>query len=1371
MKTSHRFFSSIALAGWIAFSIGIGSWPGTLWGADGGRQDIVYVYGGWSLVGRYKPVEASLNVQVKSLTDETMALTNADWPACKLVVIPGLRGIDSPEDKARFCDFFTALRKQQAGLRIIGSSQAFKYLEQNMPDLTVQGVVEKDEILETYSGFNAVSPENSKRLLGYLAITYLGRPGPVEAPEKYEGRRFYHPDHEGTFATVEEFVRWAVAQGKDTNAPRAVIETNMGHVTGMNQKVIDGLIREFEKQGLLAVALNTIEDGYEQLLSEFKPDVLMILTGKGGNTEFYISLGAPRLQPMFLMGESIEQWRHPEEPAVQKRPAGGMGMMLVSRESQGIIEPRVVAGPLVASRDFSQPSLPIPDRMERFVARAAAYANLARKPNQQKKIALQYFAPPEKDEVLVGTPDTVYAESMIRLLERMKKEGYAIDAVPKNQDELIALIEDHGMQLLSGAPADLDKLARSGKAVLLPVETYRRWFEAQVPQAQREAVIKTWGDIPGKFMVWKDAQGQPFVVIPKIDLGHVVLVPAQGPELDDVLGQNNRAVLLEQLRKDPYNVVPSHNQLAVNFWMEHEFKADAVVVWDFLVMDYLMPRKTVGLCESDWPDILMGNLPNFRPWPICELNLSLPARRRTCAGLVDHLVAPDTTAGLADELLNLQNDIMKWEPLPEGALEGKFRASITRQVRELHLDRDLHLDLKEEQVLSPDETREVAGYLNEIQHEKVNVNTHTLGQPPPENLLIPYLVTCLRGRFLDGLGEVIAVPAGQSRLPGARKNFLRQKAEEVIGLVFNKALSPEEAITASGGKIGDAGLPEKLKEDFATAKLLYDGFAETHKEIDNLLLALNGKFVPPGPGNLPERNPAVVPTGRNMYILNPEEIPSRASWDLGKQLVDQLLAEKREAGGRYPEKIGLSLDFRSTLMDYGVLESQILYLIGMRPVWDAAGRVLDVEIIPAKELGRPRIDVFIETYDYYADYLESRLRLWDKAIRLVADLDEPDNYVFSHRVKVCGELQADGVSQEQAEIQSRARIFSMPPELVTATHFLLFEATGKWDTRQELVDVYLAERDYVFTEGCWGKQARDAYKRQMQGTEAVLRNITRGGPLGGGWYNGGNLCLVIKAVTGKEPEYFLSDLRNPGEEKLARAEDMLQRDYRATLFNRKWIEGMMKEGYAGAQQMAGGVFSTLGWAVNRENSVSEDVWGEIVDVYLRDKKNLKIREWFEDKNPYAFQSIAERLLEASRKEYWKPDAATLREIAAAYAESVVLHGHREAGELNEKLEMFLDRVMTAPGLEPEVAQALETLLAQYREKSVSEMAAPKRGEQNPQVQPNAAPSTDVATKQVKGTELEPVSASSNRSRMLWLGAGIIFLALLIYGFARRKGSI
>ena len=1111
-------------------------------GSDNGDRNIIYVYPGGTMVGQFEEDDQALCVRVLALTDEMIAAGEADLAHCGMIYMPGVRFLD---DKESFCSFFTSAREQHPELKIVTSTRGFMSIERAVPELAGRDIFEKDEQVEKYTNFNNISQENMRRLLVYLAVTYMDSPGNVEPPEIREKHLLHHPDREEPFGSVEEFFAWSRERGMDTNGPRALVETHFGQLM-INQPGIDALVREFEKQGVLAAAMNTIDDTYEEAMKEFDPDVLMIWTGKSGRLEFYLSLGAPRLQPIFLMGETINQWKNPDLENSTKDPTTGrMRGMLVMRESQGVIEPHVAAGPVEEGGGFTVPRIPIPERVTRFVARAAAWAHLARKQNPEKKIAIQYLGPAGKHEVLLGTPDCLMAESIIRLLGRMKDEGYGIDHVPSDQDELIDLILDHGRQILSSNPSELDRVARSGLAALVPVETYRAWFESKVPPEQQSQVIHDWGAVPGKFMVWQNDSGEKFIVIPKIDLGNVLLVPKQFPELEDALSQENRETLLKKLKEDPYSIVPSHNELATNFWIEETLEADALIVWEFLIMDYILPRKTVALRDSDWPDILMGTLPNIRPWPICELHWSLPAKRRTYAVLADHLTSPEATAGLSDEMLNLSNDILKWINMPEGSLEERFRRSIAQQVRDTHLDLDLHLDLSDDRPLTPEEVHKLAAYLNELQQERIKTNFHVLGQVPSEDSLMPWIATCLRSRFRDSLEEIIPVPEENDRLPGERKIYMKQKAEDVLRSFLIRNMSPAEAVVASGGQVDDTSLPETLEESFAAARKLYDGFLKTHLELDNMLLALNGQFMPPGPGNLPERNPAVIPTGNNMNILNPEEVPSKPSWELGKQLVDQLLERKLEEEGRYPHKIALSLNFRSTLMDYGVLESQILYLIGVRPVWDASNQVLDVELIPASELGRPRIDVFIETYDYYPDYLESRLRLWDKAIRLVSSLDEPDNYVYQNRVKSRQLLEADGISPERAKILSSARIFALAPESMSMTHFLLLEETGEWDSRRELVDVYLAERDYVYTEGAWGEKSPTAYRRHIEGTEMVLRNITRGGPLGGGWYNGGNLSLVIEELTGQTPEYFLSDLRTPGEEFVIRAEDALRKDLRA----------------------------------------------------------------------------------------------------------------------------------------------------------------------------------------------------------------------------------
>ena len=633
-----------------------------------------------------------------------------------------------------------------------------------------------------------------------------------------------------------------------------------------------------------------------------------------------------------------------------------------------------------------------------------------------------------------------------------------------------------------------------------------------------------------------------------------------------------------------------------------------------------------------------------------------------------------------------------------GRLKEKFRASITQQIQDAHLDRDLRVDRGKRPLFTPEQIERVESYLHQIHNETTTVSLHVFGQPPPPDLLVPWLVTCLGKRFLDDLGEVVAVPPAAARSTGSRETFLRQKAEEVFHAIVIQNWSVEDALRAAGGSVPAAGLPKRLGEDFQRAKRLQDGFAKTHEEMDNLVAALAGRYIPPGPGNSPERNPAVVPTGRNMYVMNPEEVPSRPSWEIGKALIDQLLAQQLKSKGRYPKKVAFTLNSFATFQDYGVMESQILYLLGVRPVWDDRNLVGDVELIPAAELRRPRIDVFIASGGYYRDMLPTRMHLLDKAIRMVAALDEPENTVHRDSVEVRDELRRQGIEPRQAETLSQARIFGVAPGQIGGTgYYYLVERSGQWNDRKDLMDTYLGFSRYVYTEGLWGKKAAAAYNRQIQGSEVVLRSWsdrTRS-PLSNkyDWFIGGSLSLAIKQLTGKEPEWYLSDVRDADRAGLVAAEDALGRDYRVRLFNRKWIEGMMKEGYAGADQIAVHVSNTMGWAIMRDGSVSDDTWNEIAAVYVKDKLGLSLRQWFETQNPYAFQDMSEVLLESSRKGYWKGEPGLVREVAEQYARSVLRHG--EGGGLrgggNARLEQFV-----AATLRGAKSADLDRLAAQYQ---------------------------------------------------------------------------
>jgi cobaltochelatase CobN len=532
---------------------------------------------------------------------------------------------------------------------------------------------------------------------------------------------------------------------------------------------------------------------------------------------------------------------------------------------------------------------------------------------------------------------------------------------------------------------------------------------------------------------------------------------------------------------------------------------------------------------------------------------------------------------------------------------------------------------------------------------------------------------------------------------------------------------------------------------------------KSHQEINNLLAALDAKFIPPGPSGSPERNPAVLPPGRNMYVMNPEEIPSRPSWELATKLINDHLKAELDSKGRYPRKIGFSLIPLATYGDYGMIESQILYLMGVRPVWDAKNLVNDVTLIPAEELGRPRIDVFISARNVYRDQLPCRMRLLDKAIRLVASLEEKDNYVYEHSLQIRKKLEEKGVAPGEALTLSRARMFGWAPgEITNSWFYYLIERSGEWDSREDMLSVYLSPCRHVYTEGMWGIDAPDAYNAAIQGTETVLRSWydARSTPMSTkyAWWVDGTLSLAVKHITGKEPDFLFVDVRDLDDARMVDAAEAVQMDFRTRLFNPKWIQSMMNEGYAGADIMAENIENAMGWEIMRASSVTDANWEELCDVYVRDGKQLHLSTWFDATNPHAFQKMTGAILETIRKGYWDAAPETIQDIVVAYAESVARHGKpggiREGG--NKKLERFVERHLSAPGTEK-----AEALLAQYRARS-AEMDVPGQ---------RASAKEQVRGKKLARTQPSPEEAPLQNAGMM-LGIGSAALLIVYLGYRR-----
>ena len=193
--------------------------------------------------------------------------------------------------------------------------------------------------------------------------------------------------------------------------------------------------------------------------------------------------------------------------------------------------------------------------------------------------------------------------------------------------------------------------------------------------------------------------------------------------------------------------------------------------------------------------------------------------------------------------------------------------------------------------------------------------------------------------------------------------------------------SPESADGFAPGLELEAAARDSLSERVAAS-----GAAESL----GLLRALGGQFVPPGPAGAPARGRLdVLPTGRNLYAIDPRAAPTRNAWEIGRRAAEEILKRYAQDHGEWPKRLVLDLWGSATMRTGGDDLAQAFALIGCRPTWDAAStRVSGFEVLPLAMLGRPRVDVTLRISGLFRDVFPSQIALFSAAVRDVAALEE-----------------------------------------------------------------------------------------------------------------------------------------------------------------------------------------------------------------------------------------------------------------------------------------------------------------------------------------------------------------------------------------------
>lgn len=979
------------------------------------------------------------------------------------------------------------------------------------------------------------------------------------------------------------------------------------HLIAGNTVFVDDVCRAVEARGARAAAVWAYslrpgaDGGVEalEMLAGLRPDAVITTVlvsgssaedGLAWNASAIGSLGVPVVQAVTATGSSAE-W--------DASDAGLSPIDVAMRVAIPEFDGRIVSVPFSFNEEVDDGDTlgtpvtayrTVADRLDRLAGTAVRLARLRAVPPPERKVAVVLSAYPTRrsrigNAVALDTP-----ASVVELLHALSAAGYRVDRIPASGDELMAELIDSFSYDREALTAE--QLRRAPGR--WPADRYRRWWET-VQAAARSTLEEAWGEAPGD--VYTDpASGD--LVFAGLDLGGV-LVTVQPPR---GFGENPVAVYHSP------DLPPTHHYLGFYRWLDEGWGADAVVhVGKHGTLEWL-PGKGVGLSARCWPDVALGDMPLVYPFVVNDPGEGTQAKRRAHATIVDHLLPPMTRADTYDDIARLEQLLDEYAQV--ASLDPSKLPAIRKKVWDLLVSARLHQDIGVLDAPAGDAFDElinhIDGYLCELKDAQIRGGLHTLGRVPAgeERLDLLLALTRLPQAAVPSLRQAVAARLGVG-LEG-RHDVDRVEAEC-------------RALLEGSSRPGSADETTVLDWVAATVGPALDA---TTAEIEAVLAALDGRWVPPGPSGAPTRGMAhVLPTGRNFYSVDPKALPSPLAWEVGCALADRLLERHLAEEGRYPDTVGLVVWGTAAMRTGGDDVAEALALLGVRPVWAVeSGRVTGVELIPDEELGRPRVDVVLRISGFFRDAFPHLIGLLDDAVALAGF--------------------ADG----------DPRIFGAKPGAYGSGILPLLESRN-WRSDEDLAEVYTAWSGYGYSRSAMGVPAAEAMKRRFARIEVAVKNQdNREHDIFDSddyLQDHGGMIATIRVLSGRHPKAVFGDSANPAAPRVRSLEEEAARVVRTRVLNPKWISAMTRHGYKGAFEMAATVDYLYGYDATA-HVVQDWMYEKVTESYVGDPA---VRKFMEESNPWALRAMAERLLEAAERGLWDASAEALQTLHSAVLEA------------------------------------------------------------------------------------------------------------------------
>ncbi len=1066
------------------------------------------------------------------------------------------------------------------------------------PELSALGNLPAEQAERFWQYLRQGGLENAGQFYRCLASQCLGRDYAWREPQALPRVALFHPRH--AEATLEHWrADW------QAGCPVVALLFYRTHLQAANTAFIARFCERLAAQGLnpLPIALASLKESaclaqVEDWLERSDAALIVNTTGFAqSNPE------APELRP-FRRDVPVLQaiCSLDNRPLWLDNPQGlgprDLAMHVALPELDGRIVTRPISFKGLAWRSERSESdvvcyLADDERMDFVAELARRWAELARKPNAEKRVALVLANYPTRDGRIGNGVGLDTPAAALNILRALRQQGYPVDGLPASGTELIR-------QLLGGVSNDLEHLDLRPCAQSLALDDYLACF-ARLPERNRQAVLARWGE-PQQDPMFRD--GRMMVAGLRYGLTFVGIQPARGYQLDPAA-----------IYHDP-DLVPPHGYLAFYFWLRHAYRADALLhVGKHGNLEWL-PGKGVGLSAECWPDALLGPLPNIYPFIVNDPGEGAQAKRRTQAVIIDHLMPPLTRAESYGPLRDLERlaDEFYDASLLDPRRAEQLRGEILVLLRDNRLDREIGLQLSDD----PDSwLPQLDAYLCDLKESQIRDGLHVFGESPSGRLRLDTLLALLR------------VPRGDGK--GANAGLLKSLADD-LGLGFDP-LACDMGEAWQGAR--PACLEERGGEPWRT-------LGDTRERLE--LLALHwierclGGESPPA---------AWRASGEVLRGLCEQVAPTLDACSHKPRNTSPLA--RQAAGGDSPP-MQRSIQCNASNSRRSRVSPRVRQgspprssrQAGRAPcLWQAGSqRVADFEILPVSLLDRPRVDVTLRVSGFFRDAFANLIRLFDAAVQAVAELDEAEELnPLAARVRLERQrLEAQGTAPAEARRQAGWRIFGAKPGAYGAGVQGAIEER-LWETRADLAEVYLNWGGYAYGAADDGTPARERFAQRLERLQAVLHNQdNREHDLldSNDYYQfQGGMLAAVETLRGAPVASYHGDHSQPDNPRIRTLKEELNRVVRARAVNPKWIAGMKRHGYKGAFELAATVDYLCAFDATSE-LIDDHQYALLADAYLLDAET---REFVRQHNPQALRDMAERLVEAQRRGLWQEPGA------------------------------------------------------------------------------------------------------------------------------------